>query len=61
MFINMTVYITSLQLHTINIYCSSNLREKIATEGGRPAAAGKIERGRSCDSPRATTNSGNRR
>ena len=55
------MYITSLQLHTVNIYCSSNLREKIATEGGRPAAAGKIERGRSCDSPRATTNSGNRR
>ena len=57
----MTVHITFLTLHIIKIYYSSNLREKIATEGGRPAPAGKIERGRSCDSPRATANSGNRR
>ena len=57
----LTLYITSLQLHIIEIYYSSNLREKTATEGGRPAPAGKIERGRSCDSPRATANSGNRR
>ena len=36
-------------------------RDKFAADGGRPAQVGRVERGRSCDSPRLTANSGSRR
>ena len=48
-------------MNSILTNCSSSHRDKFATDGGRPAQVGRIERGRSCDSPRVTANSGNRR
>ena len=48
-------------LFKISFFYNSSQRDKLATDGSRPAPVGRVERGRSCDSPRVTANSGNRR